>query len=487
MSPERREELTGQWASEEPVPRGSLRHYARAMRRWVQGDRDRVINLGLDLEGGVHLLYEMHFPSEIEEARLRAQMAATQVEIIRNRVDELGIREPIIQREGDRRILIQMPGVKDATRAEELVGKPAQLKFHLVEGQDGTRKVLDGVDRALNGRLWPRLRYIEEGKKFVLAEADMDIVRNLLEEVRQLWPQGYIFAFETSPPPIERNRVLGLYLIREKEEMTGETLTNATGGANMDSAAGGWQVNLQFNARGATRFGIVTKEHVGEQLGAVIDGRVRSAPTIQEEILGGRARITGRFTDVEADDLAIALRSGALPVEMKKIEERTVGPTLGAESINKGVRAGLIGLAQHTAHNVRACMPGSYAHAAGHRRHYPHDGHGGRCERVDIRANTGGVPQGQDDPRRHRDRLLASISDHYRCKRHDAHCSARAVPVRHGTGQRVCRNIKHRNIRQCIHSYCGHTHGFRPAHQEANIPDLDYDELRAGYDFGFHR
>jgi len=344
LSPERREQLINQWESEEPLPRGSLRHYARAIRRWAQGDRDRVLNLGLDLEGGVHLLYEMQFPDDMDP-RMRAQTAASQVEIIRNRVDELGIREPIIQREGDRRILIQMPGVKDAARAEELVGKPAQLKFHIVEGQDGTRKVLDNIDRALNGRLWPRLRYVEEARKFLLREADMEIVRSLLEEARELWPQGYVFAFETSPPAFERDRFVGLYLIREQEEMTGDTLTNATSGANMDSATGGFQVNLQFNARGAAQFASVTREHVGEQLAAVIDGRVRSAPTIQEPILGGRARITGQFTDREAQDLAIALRSGALPVEMKKIEERTVGPTLGAESIRKGIQAGLIGLA----------------------------------------------------------------------------------------------------------------------------------------------
>jgi SecD/SecF fusion protein len=344
LSPERREQLTNQWESEEPLPRGSMRQYARAIRRWAQGDRERVLNLGLDLEGGVHLLYEMQFPTEMD-ARMRAQIASSQVEIIRNRVDELGIREPIIQREGDRRILIQMPGVKDAARAEELVGKPAQLKFHIVEGQDSTRKVLDNIDRTLNGRLWPRLRHGEEGGKFVVREADMHIVRSLLEEARELWPQGYVFAFETSPPAFERDRFVGLYLIREEEEMTGETLTNATSGANMDSAAGGFQVNLQFNARGAARFATVTKEHVGEQLGAVIDGRVQCAPTIQEAILGGRARITGQFSDREAQDLAIALRSGALPVEMKKIEERTVGPTLGAQSIQKGIRAGLIGLA----------------------------------------------------------------------------------------------------------------------------------------------
>ena len=343
MSPERRQELAERWANEEPVPRGSLKQYVRSLRRWAQGDRDRVINLGLDLEGGVHLLYEMQFPPEMKEPDSRRAAAFGAVEIIRNRIDDIGIREPIIQREGERRVLIQMPGVKDAARAKKLVGKPAQLKFHLVEGRDGSRKVLDKIDRALDGKLWPRLK--DTGRQFVLAEADMDAVKKLLEQERELWPAGYVFAFGTSPPLIESNRVIGLHLMKEKEEMTGETLTNARAEYDTDRIGGGYQVNLWFNATGATRFGEVTKQHVGEPLGAVIDGRVKSDPIIQGPIMAGSARITGQFSLDEAQDLAIALRSGALPVQLEPIEERTVGPTLGSESIQMGIRAGLIGLA----------------------------------------------------------------------------------------------------------------------------------------------
>ena len=343
MSPERREALQDQWDADEPVPRGSMRYYARAVKRWAQGDRERVINLGLDLQGGVHLLYEIDFPTEMgsEEREAKARYA---VEVIRNRVDQLGVREPIIQREGARRILIQLPGVKDPGRAKNLIGQPAQLKFHIVEGRDRTRMELDKIDRALDGKLWPHLKYDEDGA-LVLAEEEMNAVKNLLEQERESWPQDCIFAFGTSPPLTERNRVVGLYLVREKEEMTGETLTTATSSQNTQDLSGGYQVNLRFNARGTQRFGAVTSEHVGEQLGAVIDGRVKSAPTIKEAILTGYARITGRFTTEEAQDLAIALRSGALPASLKEIEERTVGPTLGSESIQKGTRAGLIGLA----------------------------------------------------------------------------------------------------------------------------------------------
>jgi len=343
MTPERREALQEQWANEPPVVRGSAKHYARSLRRWAQGDRDRVINLGLDLEGGVHLLYEIQFPPEMNQQQRRAA-ADHAVEIIRNRVDQLGIREPVIQLEGNRRVLIQMPGVKDATRAEELVGQPAQLKFHLVEGRDGTRKVLDSIDRALEGKLLQRLRF-DEKRGLILALEDMDLVRKLLEQERELWPPGQIFAFGTSPPPTEPNRVVKLYLMNEKEEMTGETLTDAIPGPDMESVAGGHQVSLTFNAAGGVQFGRITEAHVGEQLGAVIDGRVKSAPVINEAIYGGRAKISGRFTSEEAQDLAIALRSGALPVPLEKIEERTVGPSLGSESIQMGLRAGLIGLA----------------------------------------------------------------------------------------------------------------------------------------------
>jgi SecD/SecF fusion protein len=316
---------------------------ARSMRRWAQGDRDRVINLGLDLEGGVHLLYEIQFPPDMPQNQRNAA-AFGAVEIIRNRVDQLGIREPIIQLEGNRRVLIQMPGVKDAARAEDLVGQPAQLMFHLVEGRDATQKVLDSIDRAIEGKLWQRLRY-EEKRGLVLDETDMDVVKGLLEQERGLWPPGQVFAFGTSPPPIERNRVIRLYLMNEKEEMTGENLTNASSDLDTESVAGGYKVNLQFNVRGGEQFGRVTEAHVGEQLGAVIDGRVKSAPEIIGAIYGGSAKITGRFSRDDAADLAIALRSGALPVPLKKVEERTVGPTLGGESIQKGLRAGLIGLA----------------------------------------------------------------------------------------------------------------------------------------------
>jgi len=342
MSPERREALQKQWDAEPPVRRGSGQYYARAVRRWAQGDRDRVINLGLDLQGGVHLLYEIEFPPETEDQR--AAVANYAVEIIRNRVDQYGVREPIIQLEGARRILIQLPGVKDPDRMKDLIGQPAQLKFHIVEGPDTTRMELDKLDRALEGKLWPHLEYVEKEAEFQLAEEEMNAVKGLLEQERDLWPQDYVFAFGTSPPPTERNRVVGLYLMKEKEEMTGENLTTATAGPNTEDLAGGAQVNLRFNARGAQRFGAVTSEHVGERLGAVIDNRVKSAPTIREEILTGSARITGRFTFEDAQDLAIALRSGALPASLKEIEERTVGPTLGTESIQKGVKAALIGL-----------------------------------------------------------------------------------------------------------------------------------------------
>jgi SecD/SecF fusion protein len=207
--------------------------------------------------------------------------------------------------------------------------------------------VLDSIDRAIEGKLWQRLTY-HEGKdrfSFSLAEENMDIVRKLLEQERDLWPPGQIFAFGTSPSPIEQNRVVGLYLFKEKEEMTGEELTNAMASLDTESIAGGHQVNLQFKTHGGEQFGRVTEAHVGEQLGAVIDGRVKSAPVINEAIYGGHAKISGSFTREEAEDLAIALRSGALPVPLKKVEERTVGPTLGSQSIQNGMRAGLIGVA----------------------------------------------------------------------------------------------------------------------------------------------
>lgn len=218
------------------------------------------------------------------------------LETIRGRIDEFGVSEPDIRRQGENRILIQLPGINDTERAKNLIGKTAQLEFKLVDEKHS-------VSDALNGDL----------------------------------PMGSEIAYQiprTSGPKVP-------YLLKKRALLTGEFLTNAR--VNFDSKFNDPYVSIEFNTKGARIFKQITGENIHKRLAIVLDSKVYSAPTIQDEIGGGRAQITGNFTMEEARDLAIVLRAGALPAPVKIIEERTVGPTLGADSISKGLLSMAVG------------------------------------------------------------------------------------------------------------------------------------------------
>jgi preprotein translocase subunit SecD len=216
------------------------------------------------------------------------------LEKIRNRIDEFGVSEPDIRRQGKNRILLQLPGIKDPQRAKDLIGRTAQLEFKLVD-ETGN------VEAALNGNIPP-------GRQ-VLYQVDED---PKTKQVRR------------SP-----------YLLKKRTLLTGDYLTDAR--VQIDSQYGNPYVSLEFDKKGARIFERVTGENVGKRLAIVLDDRVASAPTIRDKISGGRAQITGQFTMDQARDLAIVLRAGALPAPVEILEERTVGPSLGTDSINKGL------------------------------------------------------------------------------------------------------------------------------------------------------
>ncbi len=231
-------------------------------------------------------------PQEIE--RIKRSAIDQSLETIRNRVDEFGVSEPTIQREGRDRILIQLPGLKDTGRAKALIGKTARLEFKLVdEGSD--------VDRALQG--------------------DMPMDDEILYEKNGAGNKN---------PLLLKRRVL----------MTGDTITDAR--VNYDQFNTPY-VSLTFDRRGAKLFDKLTAKYVKKRMAIILDGTVYSAPTIRERISGGRAQISGRFTMEEAKDLAIVLRAGALPAPVTIQEERTVGPSLGQDSIDKGLKSIIIG------------------------------------------------------------------------------------------------------------------------------------------------
>jgi preprotein translocase subunit SecD len=235
--------------------------------------------------------------SEKEMARLRDLAVRQGVETIRNRVDQFGVSEPTITRQGGDRILIQLPGVQDPERAKALIGKTALLEFKLLDEKAD-------VEGAVQGR-------VPEGDELLYQ-------RRVDKQTK-----------------VERKIP---YVVQKRTLLTGAELTRAEVNADPNSP-GNWQVAIEFTANGARIFGDITEQNVGRHLAIVLDGVLQSAPRINERIPGGRAVITGQFTVDEARDLAIVLRAGALPAPVTVLEERTVGPSLGADSIRRGMIA----------------------------------------------------------------------------------------------------------------------------------------------------
>ena len=224
------------------------------------------------------------------------------LETIRNRIDQFGVSEPEITLQGIDRILIQLPGIKDPQRAINLIGRTALLEFKLVD-EEGD------LEEALKGNV----------------------------------PEGDIILYQRSVDPKTGGVKKIPYLLKEKTLMTGEVLKDAR--VALDSEFHESYVALEFDDIGAKLFEQVTGANVKKRLAIILDDNVYSAPVIQERIAGGRAQITGRFDTKEAGDLAIVLRAGALPAPVKIIEERTVGPSLGQDSIQKGILSTLISAA----------------------------------------------------------------------------------------------------------------------------------------------
>ena len=260
-----------------------------------------------------------------EEKFIRDNAVDQSLEIIRNRIDQFGVTEPVIVRQGDQNIVVQLPGVKDPQRAINLIGQTAQLEFKLVD--DSANIGLDSLVREAveSGRLSP--------------DYDVKALNNALKASIPSGDEVSILK-EKDQEGLERKRPI---LLKAKAVMTGDAVKTAlvrVGGQFNEPYVG-----LELTDRGATLFEKITEENVGKRLAIVLDGVTRSAPVIRERIAGGSAQITGSFTYEEASDLAIVLRAGALPAPVHIIQNVTVGPSLGEDSIHKGLSAGLIGAA----------------------------------------------------------------------------------------------------------------------------------------------
>ncbi|MCP4716676.1 MAG: protein translocase subunit SecD [Deltaproteobacteria bacterium] len=238
---------------------------------------------------------------DAQEAEYIAKLAIDQaIETIRNRIDQFGVSEPVIQKHGAERILIQLPGVKDPERAIDLIGKTAILEFKLVDDEHDVQEALKGT--------------VPNGSQ-VLYQRQVDSKTGEVKKIP--------------------------FLLKKRTLLTGDRLVNAQ--VRIDSRFNDPYVSLEFDKRGGKIFERITGKNIKKRLAIILDNNVYSAPVIQDRIAGGSAQITGRFSMEEARDLAIVLRAGSLPAPVKILEKRQVGPSLGKDSIDQGVKSIMIG------------------------------------------------------------------------------------------------------------------------------------------------
>jgi preprotein translocase subunit SecD len=270
------------------IPEPDQRDKARPMLRGLE--------LGLEVEAKDDGAFSMRYTPQMMIERKTAAVSQS-IEIVRRRIDELGTKESTIIRQGEDRIVVQLPGIDDPERVKRLLGKTAKLTFHLVDHS------VSAAD-ALAGRIPPG--------SVALPDAD--------------GAGGRMGG--------------GDIVVRKRIELGGDALVDSQ--PTFQDAMP--VVNFRFNAQGAKKFGAITVENTGKQFAVVLDGKVISAPVIREPILGGSGVISGNFNVQSAKDLALLLRAGALPAPLTILEERTVGPDLGADSIKAGQIASLVGL-----------------------------------------------------------------------------------------------------------------------------------------------
>ena len=273
-------------------------------------------------------------------AYIQEKTVSQSIEVIRNRIDEFGVSEPVITSHGKDRILIELPGIQDVERAKSLIGQTAKLEFKIVQDQSLSPKALqDLIDKTIAGN---KDKFPEEQKL-------SDYVRVLNSMLATQLPAGTEIAFERIKDPATNNIVgKAPYLLSKQVDVTGEDLQDAF--VSVDQQDNMPFVSLNFNYRGAEKFAEVTGANVRKRLAIVLDGVVHSAPVLQEKIGGGKARITmgrGNYeaTLKESTDLAIVVRAGGLPAQLQFQEERVVGPSLGADSIRDGKVASFVSFA----------------------------------------------------------------------------------------------------------------------------------------------
>ena len=360
----------------------------------------KAIKLGLDLKGGMHVVLQVD-ESKLKEGEV-ADAVDRALEIIRNRVDQFGVSEPLIHKSGKDRIVVELPGLQDVERAQNLIGQTAQLEFKLLETPENTASILKRIDQVLSKADTSSAK-IEPGKTsetkseekakeektatdlFGEAKTDSasDTSAGLLEEeeagdkeqpfsqhlesfgeqsfaywvpkdekpkvelllsnpkVNAVIPDDDEFAWTTGIEDMQGQEYWGLYLLKKRVELSGSYLVDAKPRYDQFRKP---EVNFTLTKPGGRIFARVTGANIDKPLAITLDGRVESAPIIRSKIRDtGVIEMGGAATIEEANDLAIVLRAGALPAPVKIIENRVIGPSLGQDSIRKGTTAAILG------------------------------------------------------------------------------------------------------------------------------------------------
>ena len=376
----------------------------------------RGLKLGLDLQGGMHLVLEIDDPDETLDDDARADAIDRAERIIRTRVDEFGVEEPLIQKVGSQRLIVELAGLDDESRAKEVINQQAYLEWKLVlptteivpslerldravvaaVGEEGLREMGRAVETAeptssieellfaapddtgqagdtgqadeagdpdeaeagevsvgeeaddaeeLNFRPFTSLLRSGETGTYVVDVADVETADGFMDlpEFQRALPRDVSLQWGWDSIPIGAGFYRELYVLEEDPFLTGEQLESAT--ANRDPQYNQAQVIFQLNRRGGREFQRLTGAHIGDRIAIVLDGEVVSAPVVRDRIGANGSIDLGSADMSEAADLALVLRAGALPAPLRILEERTVGPSLGQDSIDQGRVAGMVGLA----------------------------------------------------------------------------------------------------------------------------------------------
>jgi preprotein translocase subunit SecD len=366
---------------------------------------------GLDLQGGMHLALELDQSKQVSaDPKKDLDLALT---VLRKRIDEFGVEEPVVQKIGDDRIVVELAGITDPARAKAIVQRSAFLEFKITDKTGALEKALPAMDRTLRGlgikgdaqptkpsavqellggdsvRAAAKDSAAAGGKKPVRggtkdsarradtvlpdtaavtggilagliqsagpggvpgeylvpenAYARVDSLLNIPAVARQL-PRGMVLRWNSAPSSVGVQPVRFLYALDDRSIVTGSNLVDAR--AQLDPLTNGPIVTFELDRAGGRKFGEETGKHVGDYMAILLDGRVQGRPPVIQSRIGRNGQITlGGKTIQEAQDLALTLKAGALPIPLKIVEERQVGASLGSDSIHKGITAGLVGTA----------------------------------------------------------------------------------------------------------------------------------------------